>query len=291
MARAGPRERSRASRARRPPAPAAGSDAASLELRRLLGHHLPLPHGSCHRNVRCRASLALRRGRREHRLRHGWPAVRTGGHGRETRHTGARKGAPEGTMTGIFCAAFVCWTQATTGVRTMAATNRAPSVPERIAQYLLFDTIEDAINLYHRLQEGTVFHRYVLSRLHLVAPTCVLIAATSLLCAAGTVMYFADTRSAMVIVGMILAPFIVIGSTFVQAYVLFGWLENRALARDLAHRKPRTIGRLPPIPWGLAATFVVAPLAALVAVHPRLGIALGVILVIAPFAYARLDRR
>jgi hypothetical protein len=45
------------------------------------------------------------------------------------------------------------------------------------------------------------------------------------------------------------------------------------------------------VPWVLATLFLVAPLAALVAVHPRLGIALVVIEILAPFAYARLDRR
>jgi len=172
----------------------------------------------------------------------------------------------------------------------MATANREPSVPNKLAQYLLFGVLEDGVNLYHRLQEGTVFHRYVLSRLPLVVPACLLMGIISLACAAGSVMYLGGTRSALVIVGLIFAPFVALGGLFVQAYVFFSWLENRALARVLAHRKPGTIGRIPPVPWVLAVIFLVLPLVALVEVHPRLGIALIVIGVLAPFAYARLDR-
>jgi hypothetical protein len=171
----------------------------------------------------------------------------------------------------------------------MATANREPSVPNRIAHYLLFGVLEDGVNLYHRLQEGTVFHRYVLSRLPLVVPTCVVMAIMSLACAAATVMYLGGTRSALVLVGMILAPFVAIGSLFVQYYVFFSWLENRALARVL-HRKPGGPGGMPSVPWVLAALFLVLPLAALVEVHAKFAIALIVIGVLVPVAYARLDR-
>lgn len=172
----------------------------------------------------------------------------------------------------------------------MATANREPSVLNRVAQYLLFGVLQDAVNLAHRLQEGAVFQRYVLSRLPLIVPACLLMVLTSVACAAGSVMFLGGTRSLLVLLAMILAPFVAVGSLFVQAYVFFSWLENRALARMLAHRAPGHMGNLPAVPWVLAAIFLVLPLAALVAELPKLGLALIVIQVLAPIAYARLDR-
>jgi hypothetical protein len=91
---------------------------------------------------------------------------------------------------------------------------------------------------------------------------------------------------------MLFAPFVLLGSLFVQVYVFGSWLEGRALDRAL-HRRPPVkqldLGRMPSVPWVLAAFFLFAPLAMLVAVVPALGVLLIVLLIGTPVAFARLD--
>ncbi len=96
------------------------------------------------------------------------------------------------------------------------------------------------------------------------------------------------------------------GSLFVQLYVFFAWLEERALAQVARppHRagagqvrragpsasSARTSGRLPRVPWVLAAIFVFLPLAVLTQLAPKCAALLIVLLVLAPILYARFDR-
>ena len=93
------------------------------------------------------------------------------------------------------------------------------------------------------------------------------------------------------------------GAFLVQAYVFVSWLEARALAHAL-HRKPRAkgpvsalllkygieLGAMPPVPWALAAVFLVLPFVMLWLVSPNLALGLVVLHVAAPLVYARLDR-
>ena len=107
----------------------------------------------------------------------------------------------------------------------------------------------------------------------------------------------------LVLLAILLAPFVLIGSFFVQMYVFGAWLENRALAQALHHSPRRSgplaarlrkagidMGTLPPVPWALAALFLFLPLAMLTEALPKLGFSLIALLVVAPFVYARLDR-
>ena len=47
---------------------------------------------------------------------------------------------------------------------------------------------------------------------------------------------------------------------------------------------------MPPVPWLLAAIFILLPLAALVMAAPKLAVAVIVLQILAPVAFARLDR-
>lgn len=173
----------------------------------------------------------------------------------------------------------------------------------KVAQYLLLGVVEDALNLVQRYQEGQGFQGYVLERMRLVVPVGLLILVTSIGCAAATVLYIGGTRPTLVLLAILLVPFVLLGSFFVQAYVFAFWLENRALARDLHHRPAAAgpmaarlrkaginVGSIPPVPWALAALFLVLPLGMLTVVVPKVGIALIALLVVAPVAFARLDR-
>jgi hypothetical protein len=98
---------------------------------------------------------------------------------------------------------------------------------------------------------------------------------------------------------------VLLGSLFVQAYLFLAWLEARALAKSLARRgrKARAravawverhldadLGSPPPVPWLLAGIFLALPLVILMLASPKLAIAVVVLHLFTPLAFARLDR-
>lgn len=165
--------------------------------------------------------------------------------------------------------------------------------------------MKDALDLAHRFQESELFQRYVVQRMWLVVPAALLMLATSLLLAFGTVAYVGGTRSLTVLFSLLLAPFVLVGSLLVQGYVFLAWLEGRAIARSLGHRakKQRSkavawiekqldadLGDAPPVPWLFAAVFVALPFVALALSTPKLAIAVVVLQILGPILFARLDR-
>jgi hypothetical protein len=164
--------------------------------------------------------------------------------------------------------------------------------------------LNDALNLAHRLKEGAVFRNYVMQRLPLIVPLALLILVASISCTAATVLYIAGTRSFLLLLALFLIPVVLLGSFFVQSYVLLGWLEGRALAKAYPQRKRRPPGRLaafikrkfgadmgeaPPVPWVLAAVALGVPLVLFVLLAPKFALPLIALLIAAPVVYARLD--
>ena len=171
-----------------------------------------------------------------------------------------------------------------------------------VTQHLL-GVLQEGLNLAYRLRDSEGFRAYVQRRIGLVAPIAALIVLTSLACTAATVLYLGGMRPLLVLLAMLLVPFVLAGSLFVQAYVFFFWLENRALAQALRRKAPQGLvgawlmrkfgadmGRAPPVPWILTAIFLVLPLAMLVMVAPKIGLVLILLLVLAPILFARFDR-
>ena len=169
----------------------------------------------------------------------------------------------------------------------------------------LTDPLKDALNLANRFQHGELFRKYAVERMWLVVPAAFLMLATSLALAFGIVMFVGGTRPLMVLLSLLLAPLVLVGSLFVQGYVFLWWLESRALAKSLGRRAKKARGRaaawiqkhldadlgtLPPVPWLLAAIFLVLPLLSLLIAAPALAIAVIVLHALAPVAFARLDR-
>ncbi len=150
---------------------------------------------------------------------------------------------------------------------------------------LLFEPLKEGSNLVHRLQESAVFRAYVTRRLGLIVPAGLLMAVTSLACAASTVMFLGGTRPMLVLLAMLLVPFVLVGSFFVQAYSFLSWLESRALAKTYT----RHTAGLPQVPWVLAVLFFFLPLAMLVVVAPKPALALIALLVATPFVYMRFE--
>jgi hypothetical protein len=169
----------------------------------------------------------------------------------------------------------------------------------------LTDPMKDALNLLQRFQQGELFRHYVVQRAWLVAPVVILLLVTSVMLAFGIIAYVGGTRSIMVLLALLLAPFVLAGSLLVQGYIFMSWLEGRALARSLGHKVGSSRGRLaaliqerldadlgsaPPIPWLFVGLFIVLPFVALFLSVPKLAIAVAVANIVAPVAYARFDR-
>jgi len=153
-------------------------------------------------------------------------------------------------------------------------------------------TWNDARGLAARYQDGPGFRQYVASRMVLVAPATVLFLLISIACAASTVIFLADRHPMLALPGLLLAPFVLVGSLFVQAFVFFSWVEGRALARALGRRKkaPLDFGEMPKVPWLFAAVFLLLPLLVLFAVSGTAVLVLILLVVAIAFAFARFDR-
>jgi hypothetical protein len=168
----------------------------------------------------------------------------------------------------------------------------------------LVESLKHAQGLLYRFQHGEGFQRYVKERMPLVGPAVGLMLLTSVAFAASTVVFLAGTRFWLGLPALILSPFILVGSFAVQAFVFFSWIEGRALALALGHRaaKPGRVavwisrnlradmGAVPPVPWILAAIFVLVPLIVLSLVSAKAAAVLVALHVIAPIFYARFDR-
>jgi hypothetical protein len=187
----------------------------------------------------------------------------------------------------------------------MASQDREDPVQEMISQYLPTETLSEARNLAHRFQEGEAFRLYVLRRRWLVIPVGLVILLVGLACAAATVLFVAGGGSWLALPAFLLAPFILVGSLFVQLYVFFSWLESRALAQAFGRRSKRAQGALarwlakktgadmgtfPPVPWILAAVVLVAPLAMLALAAPKVALLLIPLALLTPILYALFDR-
>jgi hypothetical protein len=178
----------------------------------------------------------------------------------------------------------------------MATPNeKAPQAPLQaaIAQLLPFErTFKDAMKLAARFQKAEGFRAYLHRRAAFIVPAVALFALISIACAAATVILLAERHPMLALPGMVLAPFVLIGSFFVQAYVFFSWLEGRALAQALGRRghEPFEFGPMPRVPWVLGALFLLLPLLTLWAVSGTAALVLILLAVLIIGAIARFDR-
>lgn len=182
---------------------------------------------------------------------------------------------------------------------------RAPKPGQNPAQALLLNVFNDAVNLAGRYKESEMLQNYLRRRLPIVVAAGVLIAVASIACTAGTVLYLAGTRSFLLLLAMLLIPFVLLGSLFVQAYVFLSWLEGRAFKQAHPQHQDAPAGALglllrkhlrvdmrpvPPVPWVLAAIVFLLPLFLFFLLTPKWGVLLVLLLVLAPIGYAVLDR-
>jgi len=151
------------------------------------------------------------------------------------------------------------------------------------------DILHEAPNLLLRYRHGDVFRQYVDRRRPLVAAALVIFLAVAMATTAALVVFFGGTHSLVVLACLLLAPFLLAGSVFVQSFIFFSWLEQRALDQ-VSRRARRTIKeQLPPVPWALAAGFLVAPFLVLALVSFKVAAILLLIVILTPLTFSRLD--
>ena len=172
-----------------------------------------------------------------------------------------------------------------------------------IVRLLPTRTISEAQNLWYRFQEGKSFRLYLSKRLRLVLPAALLILFIGVASAASFVVVATGMSGWLALPAIIMMPVMLVGSLFVQSYMFFSWLENRAMSRMLGRRAKQLMpaanaskkfkldmGPAPRIPWVLVALFFVAPLVLLSTFVLEVALALFAAAVVVPVAYARLDR-
>ena len=178
----------------------------------------------------------------------------------------------------------------------MATPNR-PARPAplqaAIAQHLALEkTFSEASKLVDGLRRAGAFRKYLARRAAFVVPAMALFFLVSIACAAALVILFAERHAMLALPGMVLAPFVLVGSFLVQAFVFLSWLEGRAITQALGRRAkaPLDFGAMPSVPWVLAALFLGLPLAALAAVSLTSALVLILLGVAITVAIARFDR-
>jgi hypothetical protein len=159
-----------------------------------------------------------------------------------------------------------------------------------IASLPVFRIFNDAIGLARRFTEGETFRHYVEERLRLVVPMCCLMLLVGVACSAGVMLFLGEIGRALVLLGVIVMPVVLVGALFVQAYVFFSWLENRSLAQRNHPLASPAMGPLPEVPWLLAAAVVLVPFAMLLYVAWKAALVILALAVLAPVLYAALDR-
>jgi hypothetical protein len=166
------------------------------------------------------------------------------------------------------------------------------------------DILTETQNLWQRFQRGGAFRIYLRDRTHFVVPALVVFVAYSVATVAGTVITLGGTRSILVLVGLLTAPFVLIGSLYVQAIVFFLWLENRAIARATHHTPPTPklelidtfkglwaiVKAFPIVVQAAGGALLLVPLAFLWALSPGVAVLMLALMLATPAAYALLDR-
>jgi hypothetical protein len=178
----------------------------------------------------------------------------------------------------------------------MATPNRPapqPGLQAVLAQLVpLEKTFRDAWKLATRFREAEGFRQYLGRRAAFVVPALALFCLVSIACAAALVILLAERHAMLALPGMVLAPFVLAGSFFIEALVFFAWLEGRALSQALGRRskEPLDFGPLPRVPWVLAAFLFGLPFLVLVTVSPAAALVLILLAVLIVFAIAKFDR-
>jgi hypothetical protein len=151
------------------------------------------------------------------------------------------------------------------------------------------DILHEAPNLLQRYRHGDAFRRYVQRHSALGVAALAVFLMVSTATTAAMVVFLGGTSELAVLACLLLAPFLLVGSLLLQAFVFFSWVEQRAIDR-VAGRRPCTIQEhLPHVPWALAAVFLAAPFFILALVSIKVAVTLLLVFILTPVAYSLLD--
>lgn len=164
--------------------------------------------------------------------------------------------------------------------------------------------VSDALALAGRFRDVQGLQRHVAMRKALLRGAAAVLVLLGLACGAGIFMFLVGLRTWLTLPAVLVTPLVSLGSLLVIFYVFFSWIEGRALAQALGHRTgpapgaPRrwvekklriNLWATPSVPWLPAALLVLLPFALLLAAAPLAGLAILMVALALPVAYARLD--
>jgi hypothetical protein len=186
----------------------------------------------------------------------------------------------------------------------MTTASQKELVQRLMMQLLPRKTFAEAQNLLHRYQGSKALRLYMRERTGLVFPAVLVFLLVSLACTAATVVFLLEASELLILPAVFLLPVVLVGSFFVQMYLFFSWVEDRALNQALGNRRrPQgaigiwvskktgmDLGILPNVPWALTAVVLFAPLLALASVSRQLAFILVFVLLLVPVAFAFFDR-
>ncbi len=170
---------------------------------------------------------------------------------------------------------------------------------------LRFKTPRNTKSFMERLRDGTALQDYISRRWALLAPVAFIMLLISIVCTTALFISMGKVHSLLMLLAIVVAPVILLGSAFVQLYAFLHWIEARIMMRALRSRaktgtKVRTswskrklgidLGPFPPVPWVLATITLFFPLAVLVTIAWKAVLAIIVVAVLVPVAYALIDR-
>ena len=145
------------------------------------------------------------------------------------------------------------------------------------------DFLAEAQGLVRRYNEAATFRGHVRERLPLVIAMVALCLIVSVVMTTGAALLLGAKYALLMLLALILAPFVLLGSLAVELFVVFSWIEARSLG---AHSR---FGPMPPVPWPWVAGLVGVPFLLLFLAWWHAALALVLIALLATVAYAFLD--
>jgi hypothetical protein len=145
------------------------------------------------------------------------------------------------------------------------------------------DFIAEAQGLIRRYNEGATFRGHVRERLPLVIALAALCLIFSVVMTTGAALLLGGKYALLMLLALILAPFVLIGSLAVELFVVFSWIEARSLG---AHSR---FGPMPLVPWPWVAGLVGLPLLLLFFAWWHAALVLLFVAALTVAAYAFLD--
>jgi len=152
------------------------------------------------------------------------------------------------------------------------------------------DIFNEALNLVRRYEKGEAFRGNVNERMSLVAPAIAVCVVISIALCIGVIAQM-DHGGLRAFLAVVALPIVLIGSALLQVYILFSWLELRALQPMRAPAGLRSrLGKPPPMPWISTGVLLFLPLLLLATTTLKIALLVVLLAIATPIAYAYLDR-